>query len=215
MFKFIKKQKLETKPRETINLKGTKCNLYVLKELPDEIEMTETDYKRIWNSRPKEPDVIKMFGKDVKTPRLTKSFGLPYHFSGTDHPAEEIKDEYLKKLQEWVNKDSGRKFNQVLINWYRDGNDYIGRHSDDETEIEPDTEIYSFSFGGEREFEVVPRSETGDTYYHSIKMKNNSCIIMGPGMQKVAKHGVKKVSEKSLLFDKSRINITFRCFKKK
>ena len=41
----------------------------------------------------------------------------------------------MKKILEWVQKHSGKDYQQVLINWNADGNYYIGELSDDERDI--------------------------------------------------------------------------------
>lgn len=46
----------------------------------------------------------------------------------------------------------GSKFNSLLLNRYKGGNDYVGWHSDDEKLYGSTPEIASVSFGCEREF---------------------------------------------------------------
>lgn len=47
---------------------------------------------------------------------------------------------------------TGYEYNFVLVNRYKDGNDYMGEHRDDEPEIDQKTPIASLSFGAPRVF---------------------------------------------------------------
>lgn len=46
----------------------------------------------------------------------------------------------------------GSRFNSLLLNRYKGGDDYVGWHADDEKLYGPTPEIASLSFGCEREF---------------------------------------------------------------
>jgi alkylated DNA repair dioxygenase AlkB len=116
-------------------------------------------------------------------------------------------------LLQWVKDHSGFDYNQVLVNWYQDGNHYIGPHSDDETQLVPGSSIYSFSFGQERDFVVTSKKGVLETPFHeSFAMKDNSLLIMEGDMQKNFKHQVPKRATSKV--PHPRINITFRLFKK-
>lgn len=60
--------------------------------------------------------------------------GKEYAYSGSIHPATEYTD-IIAELQKKINKDLGTDFNQCLLNNYRDGNNYISNHSDNEKEL--------------------------------------------------------------------------------
>ena len=73
---------------------------------------------------------ITLFGKQVKIPRLNTWYGdKPYAYSGTRFEAQPMPAE-LAMLKEKVEKASGLEFNSVLANWYRNGEDCMGWHSD-------------------------------------------------------------------------------------
>ena len=123
----------------------------------------------------------------------------------------------------------------MLLNWYKDGSDYMGPHSDDERQLVPKAAIYSFNFGARRDFVISGRKgrvannfgsshannnsvesalmkrETSDTkpYRKVIPLENNSMLIMGGEMQKYYKHAVPK--RKGVMG--RRINVTFRLYK--
>lgn len=51
----------------------------------------------------------------------------------------------------------GSKFNSLLLNRYKGGNDNVGWHADDEKLYGPTPEIASVSFGCERDFLLKKR----------------------------------------------------------
>ena len=80
---------------------------------------------------------IKLFGKTFLSPRLSAWYGdagAIYSYSGLVNqplpwlPALQVLRRRLKNEWEW-------NPNAVLVNWYRDGQDSMGWHSDDETEL--------------------------------------------------------------------------------
>lgn len=175
--------------------------------IPENIQVSNTLFKELWNLHPKERSTIKIFGKVMKVPRYQESYGQDYFYSGKNHKAREITHPYLKKLMKWICKDSGKKYQQLLINWYENGQHYIGAHSDDEKQLVKNSAIYSFSFGNARDF--VIQSRKGISVYRKvIQMENNTLLIMKGEMQSYYKHSVPKRAN-----TKRRINITFRLFK--
>ena len=119
--------------------------------------------------------------------------------------------EEFQIFYDWINTlDMGLysgKFNQLLINWYRDGNHYIGKHSDNESQIVKDSPIMSISLGSKREF-IIRDKKTSDIVL-DLEMVNNSYLIMCGEMQKNYTHEVPKDKKSK----DRRINITMRQFK--
>ncbi|XP_063769328.1 DNA oxidative demethylase ALKBH2 [Pseudophryne corroboree] len=97
---------------------------------------------------------VQVFGKWHNVPRKQVTFGdagLTYTFSGiTLSPKPWIP--VLDLIRERVKSATGHLFNFVLINRYKDGNDHIGEHRDDEKELIPQSPIASVSFGASRDF---------------------------------------------------------------
>jgi alkylated DNA repair dioxygenase AlkB len=191
----------------TITLPHGDSWVRVYPTIPDGIKVCEKTYEQLWNLHPEEYGEGVIFGKVTKFPRWQQSYGQGYSFTGMMHEALPVEDPYMVKLLNWVQEDSGLPYKQVLINWYQDGNHYIGPHSDDEKQLVPQSAIYSFSYGQKRDF--VIKSKDG-SYRKVISMPNNSLIIMGGEMQKYYKHSVPKRALSTC--PKSRINITFRLF---
>ena len=186
---------------------------YKVGNSPKEIKLSKTEYQELWKMHPKDLGKVKICGRVIDTPRYQESYGESYYYTGINHPAKEINHPakeinhpFLDKLLKWVRNDSGKNYTQMLINWYVDGNHYIGPHSDDTRQLEPNSAIYSFSFGQTRDFVIQSKDKT---FRKVIPVKNNMILVMGGEMQKYYKHSVPKRKNATM----SRINITFRLFK--
>lgn len=99
-------------------------------------------------------DVITLYGKAHKEPRLCAYYGdsnAHYNYSQKNmqpHPWHPLLFALKKQLSQKLNTP----FNAVLCNYYRDGQDGMGWHSDDEPELGPSPIIASLSFGATRRF---------------------------------------------------------------
>jgi len=63
-------------------------------------------------------------------------------------------ESFMRKVQEWVNRQDvipPININSVLINYYRDENDYIKRHRDDVSSFGATPTILNMSFGDTRD----------------------------------------------------------------
>src|SRR4028119_1789362 len=92
-------------------------------------QLTETlDWRQDW---------ITIYGRSMPQPRLTAWYGnsgKSYTYSGiTMHPSPWTRT--LLDLKTKAEAVSGVVFNSVLLNLYRDGNDSMGWHSEDEPEL--------------------------------------------------------------------------------
>ncbi|CAK1552663.1 unnamed protein product [Leptosia nina] len=95
---------------------------------------------------------IKVFGKIYPLPRRQVAYGDPgitYTFSNLTVPALPWPAPVLS-LRDFLFKLRGIKYNFVLVNKYRDGNDHMGEHRDNEPELDPNVPIASMSFGEDR-----------------------------------------------------------------
>jgi alkylated DNA repair dioxygenase AlkB len=97
----------------------------------------------------------------------------------------------------------------VLCNYYRDGNDSVGWHSDDEPELGAQPVIASVSFGVTRSFLLQHKKDK--TLKTKIELENGSVLIMRGDTQKYYRHAVLK--EKAVT--QGRINLTFRSIVKR
>lgn len=111
----------------------------------------------------------------------------------------------LLKMKENIEKQFGDKFNFALVNYYRDGTDYMGFHSDKEGDLVAGAPIASVTLGAERDFVLM--SNKTPTQKHSLLLQNGSLLFMRGNTQKNYKHSVPK---SKVLLKEPRINITFR-----
>jgi alkylated DNA repair dioxygenase AlkB len=177
-----------------------------IRTLPEELKCDQSTFQELLDLRPAERGKVIVFGKEYDVPRTQQSYNRDYSFSGLTHKATPLPSNYLTKLKEWVSTQNTYNYEQVLINWYLNGEEYIGPHSDDEKELVAGAPIYSFSFGATRDF-VIKSKKTTERYV--IPMDHGSVIIMCGAMQKYYKHSVPK----RLKVKEPRINVTVRAFK--
>ena len=158
------------------------------------------------NTIPWVQEDIRMYGKLIKTPRLTAWYGdsnKEYIFSGTKHHPTPWTDELLS-IKNKIEPVAGIQFNSVLLNYYRDANDSVAWHSDDEYELGVNPVIASVSFGQVRKFDIRHKQDHKRKY--SLYLENGSLLIMKGDLQHNWVHQIPK-STKPL---KARVNLTFR-----
>lgn len=148
---------------------------------------------------------IVLFGKQVNQPRLSRLYGKPetsYKYSGKLFEALPW-TRNLKNLSEECSEICGVEFNTGLLNYYRDGNDSMGIHSDDERELGVNPTIASVSFGATRR--MIFRNKASKEKL-TIPLNNGDLLIMRGALQHHWKHELPKERK----IEKSRLNITFR-----
>ena len=151
-------------------------------------------------------ETIQMYGKLLNAPRLTAWYGdnsKTYAFSGKKY------DPYpwtpgLLFIKQRVDEAAGITFNSVLLNNYRNGNDSVAWHADDEPELGLNPVIASVSFGQARRFDV--RHKQNHKLKYSVELENGSLLIMKGELQHRWEHQVPK----STRANRERINLTFR-----
>jgi alkylated DNA repair dioxygenase AlkB len=154
-------------------------------------------------------DDIKVFGKTYKQPRLTALFGdtdQPYGYSNiVMYPSPFTLT--LIDIKTKVEQVCKHKFNTLLINLYRDGNDSNGWHADNEKELGKNPIIASISFGEARPFHFKHR--TIKDQRHKLILEHGSLLVMKGEMQHFWLHQIAKTKKKI----SPRINLTFRQLK--
>jgi alkylated DNA repair dioxygenase AlkB len=96
--------------------------------------------------------------------------------------------------------------NSSLINFYRNGNDYIKYHADDELVFGSNPTVSMLTFGCERILKFKRNKKSESELNKSFKVKSGSLFIMAGAVQKYYKHGVEKDNE----ITDTRYSITFR-----
>lgn len=177
---------------------------YVVQEvIPDDLQY---DFEQLWDLHPEQYGQVRMMGKIVETPRWQQTYGHDYYYTGMLHHALPLPEPF-KPFLDWANTLGYNEFNQVLINWYQDGQHYIGKHSDDESQLVPGSPILSISLGAVRKFRI--RSKHDNSIIQDLDTLNRSYMVMCGRMQKDYTHEIVKTSKEC----GRRINITMRQFK--
>jgi alkylated DNA repair dioxygenase AlkB len=174
---------------------------------PQFFSKAESDsyFKRLMEEVSWQQESIKMFGKQLPMPRLTAWYGdKGYTYSGL-HNKPQPWLPVLLELKEKVEQASSQKYNSVLLNLYRTGQDSMGWHSDNEPELGQEPSIASLSFGGERKFSFKHRTRK-DLKPQSISLAHGSLLLMQGPTQHYWLHQVSKTTRTV----EPRINLTFR-----
>ena len=152
-----------------------------------------------------ETGFIKIFGKTHQIPRLQSWYaddGIEYAYSGKKLQRHNWNKTLIEIKQE-IESITSIKFNSVLANLYRNGNDSMGLHSDNEKELGINPVIASLSLGESRD--ILFKHKNIKTSIN-IPQTSGQLIVMYGQTQKYWKHEIKKTKE----FKKPRINLTFR-----
>ena len=124
-------------------------------------------------------DKISIIGKKVKLPRLTAWYGnegFSYTYSGIKmNPLPWNED--LLSIKSVIEPIAKTKFNSVLLNLYRNGNDCVAWHADDETEIDKNSPIASVSFGAARDFQLKHKQRKNLDRFN-IELHHGSLLVM-------------------------------------
>jgi alkylated DNA repair dioxygenase AlkB len=176
--------------------------------VPDAFTIKESDHYLsalqrdiAWKQEP-----IKIFGKEVLQPRLTAWYGdegKKYAYSGiTMKPLPWTN--ILLQIKEKVEHITTHKFNSVLLNFYRNGQDSMGWHRDNEKELGTNPVIVSVSFGAIRKFQF--RHYKDQKNIISLELEHGSLLLMSGSTQSNWQHRLPKSS----IMNGPRINLTFR-----
>jgi alkylated DNA repair dioxygenase AlkB len=162
---------------------------------------------RLIDQVPWRQDNIVLWGRSVAQPRLTAWYGDPdrsYTYSGlTLQPLPWI-DELLL-LRTMAEAIAESTFNSVLLNYYRDHNDSVGLHSDDEPELGATPTIGAISLGETRTLIFKPKRNK-DRQPARIALESGSLLVMKGDTQRNWRHAVAKESRPC----GPRVNLTFR-----
>lgn len=222
--KVVREEEPEPKPLTHLNdkkivyLNKDKTSWVLTWKLEPEAILSQDEFDDLWDSHPKDRSIIRIFGKDVQTPRWTQCFGKTYFYSGVSHK-EILFTPIVQKYLDYANTIRNCDFNMCVANWYQNGLDYIGAHADDEPQILKDengnTKILSISFGQERDFWLVPKdgTETNEPFQKKFTLGDGDVLMMCGKTQETHKHKIPKViGQKGENMDK-RISLTFRTFR--
>ena len=149
---------------------------------------------------------INIHGRTHDIPRLTMWYGedgSTYTYSGIAMEPKPFPP-FVREINERITRESDLSFNSVLINFYRDGNDKVGWHSDDEKELGREIHIASVSLGAERVFRMRRRADHSKVV--DLALGHGSLLVMRHPTQIHWEHCLpprKRIAE-------PRYNLTFR-----
>ena len=149
---------------------------------------------------------ITIFGNTVLEPRLStwhNELGEGYKYSGVMRRAQPF-SKTLSDIRKRCSEVTNTPFNSALVNFYRNGQDGVGWHSDNEACNGPEPTIASVSLGATRRFDMRHR-KTGETI--KIQLESGSLLVMAGKSQQYWVHQVAKTKR----VHEPRINFTFRC----
>ncbi len=197
-------------------------------------------FKKLWNSHPDTFEKIKIINKWIPVPRYQRSYLRDYRFSGSIHRGYDPPKCFTPYFK-WATKESNQNryglSNQYVVNWYENGNNYIGAHSDDEKDIVKDSPIIGLSLGGEhptnlratRLFRLKQKTRVqlpqgvllgkefaqlrgGKNFALDVILRHGTIFVMGGKTQTYFTHEIPKIGGKIGAETPQRISFTFRQF---
>lgn len=161
------------------------------------------------------PTQIEVFGRTVTENRLVMGFGedgVKYTYN-----RKTIYAEPMVPVLKWIRCVLGRSDicnwadcppNFILVNYYKDGNNSLGQHSDKETDLVRGKPIVSFSLGAARRFVFHHRNkkDNGGSAVAEVLLRNGTICVMEHGTQQHFKHSIP--ADASVTDE--RWNLTFR-----
>ena len=145
---------------------------------------------------------IKMYGKICHQRRCVGFFSgesKGYKYSNQLSLSKPMTTSILVLLTR-VNDIFGTKYNGILVNKYKTGDDYISAHSDDEKNLD-DTGVVAISYGATRKFRV--RDKKTKNIVRDIPLTSYSMIQMGGKFQQEFTHEIpveKKIMDEGISF---------------
>lgn len=175
---------------------------------PDWLQAGQADalFAELRDSIEWETHRIRLFGREVDSPRLSSWIGdegASYTYSGArfqprpwPHALADIRRRLARELD--------YEFNSVLANRYRNGRDYMGWHSDNESALGPQPIIASLSLGATRRFILKGRQEPRRRL--ELELPCGSMLVMRGDTQQNYRHALPRTARPV----GERINLTFR-----
>jgi alkylated DNA repair dioxygenase AlkB len=153
---------------------------------------------------------VRLHGREHPVPRLCcwlADPGCSYRYSGMAHHPDPWTDPLLQ-LRALLEGQLGWRFNSVLANRYRNGDDAMGWHADDERELVPEAPIASLSLGASRTLRFRPRpgSAAAGGAPLALELADGDLLVMDPPTQRHWQHALPRRRRISA----ERLNLTFR-----
>lgn len=183
------------------------------------ISKATKNFNNMWELRPENKHKIIMYEKEIELHRYSKSYlntptdlshtvNSSYMYSGYDTTENnnDLPDEFMPYYDYMKSLDN--KYNQVIANWYENGNDYIAQHSDCKKCMLSDAKISILSINENLPRELVLIDKKSKKEY-IIQLDNGMIVTMCGKCQKEFTHGINKTDEDV----GRRISLSFRQMK--
>ncbi len=149
-------------------------------------------------------------GKFGPVPRLNawnSEVGLDYSYSGITHIGKGWHP-LCAMIRDLIKSETGYEFNSLLLNYYRNGGDSIGKHSDGEPPLGLNPVVASLSLGVSRKFKLIHQTKKEGNQYlrHDVNLTSGALLIMAGTLQHTWYHELPKEPE----VIGERISLTFR-----
>ena len=162
-------------------------------------------FQQLFNRLDWQQEQLFIYGKWINVPRLMCWYGesgAHYKYSGVDHTPQAWTD-ILLTIKQDVEKVCGRDFNSVMANLYRNGQDSMGCHADNEKELGQNPLIASLSLGEQR---LLRFRHQHTRQKLDIELMHGDLLLMAGELQHHWRHELPKTKK----LKKARINLTFR-----
>jgi alkylated DNA repair dioxygenase AlkB len=153
------------------------------------------------------PEIL-IFGKPCNQHRCVGFFSdtsIGYKYSNKLTKSQPLTAS-MNELIIAINLIMGTEFNGMLVNQYKNGNDYIGPHSDSEIGLET-FGVVAISYGAERIFRI--RNKYDKQKVFDVNTTHCSILHMGGKFQELYTHEIPKQKK----IKDGRFSITFRSHK--
>jgi alkylated DNA repair dioxygenase AlkB len=165
--------------------------------------------EKLKNSLSWEQHMIVLYGKPIDQPRLIYACGengLVHSYSGLSLPVNDWNNPELKQIKKVaikLTKQFNVPFNSCLLNYYRNGLNYISYHSDKETS-KSYNQVVTISLGTSRDFAFKTKKEPFKRFV--AHLNSGDLVYMYGKCQELYTHSLLKRTE-SIDW---RISLTFR-----
>ena len=168
-------------------------------------EEVEAYFSYLANEIAWQQDVVKLFGKTYITDRKVAWYAekrFIYRYSGQSKIALPFSPTLLA-IKSRVEKLTGSEYDACLLNYYHNGSEGMGWHSDNEKSISPKSSIASVSLGATRKFQFKHKIQGLKL---DLILDSGSVLDMQGETQEFWLHALPK----SKKIAGTRINLTFR-----
>ena len=218
--------------QKAIQLNESGSSYILIDFISDNLQLINTElFGSMWDLHPEQKHKIIMYEKEVEVNRYSKSYlntwtdlthtkSSSYMYSGYDTLSNNDKlPEIFKPYYEFM-KNIDNKYNQIIVNWYENENDYIAPHADCQKGMIENSKIAILTLNecfieNIRYLEITPKYKKYQydneplANMFKIKLDHGSIITMCGTIQDNFLHEIKKENKKI----GKRISLSFRQMK--